>query len=388
MRTDTGACCRPLTRVGCLWGLALVLGTGCDAEDPATQTDSDAAMIIPTQPGAVLDAAQVPVADTGVPSVIDAAPGSSDAGRLLDATAPATDAGRSPDTGTLPPRVDASTPVTDAQVPSSNAEVCARWKAERADLKEGTWSGSVDTCTVGELSQNGLDNALRVFNLYRSLVGLKTFTLDAEANRKAQACAMLMAANGTITHTPPTTWKCYTAEAAAIANSSSLATGPSVSSVDGYVLDPGNATTLGHRRWVFSSYLVSVGFGSAGRYSCQYQPPGQGGGGGGKPWIAWPPPGQIPFQVFKGAWGGTLDSIGWSIQSDTVNFASAQVTVTSGGRTLAMTLSQLASGYGSRYAMRMVPMGWTTAAGEKYDVSITGISTPINYSVEVVNCAP
>jgi hypothetical protein len=38
------------------------------------------------------------------------------------------------------------------------------------------------------------------------------------------------------------------------------------------------------------------------------------------------------------------------------------------------------------YAIRFNPSGWTTQAGRTYAVSVTGISTPINYSVQVVDC--
>jgi uncharacterized protein YkwD len=388
MRTLRDRPCRARMRRGCLLLTGLLLGAGCDGEDPVAQTDSDAT--ITTMPPAITsDAAQVAMgSDSAAPGAVDA-DARVDASSLGDAAFPSSDAGRPGDGGTAPPARDASAPGSDAQTPPSNSEICARWKAERADLKEGSWSGSVDTCTAGELSADGIANALRVFNLYRSMVGLAPLTNDAEANKRAQGCALLMAANGTISHTPPTTWKCYSAEGAATASSSSLSTGPSVSSVDGYMLDPGNSNTMGHRRWVLSNYLASVGFGSAGRFSCQYQPPKQGAGGGAaaKPWVAWPSPGQVPLQVFKQR-GGSLDTIGWSIQSDSINFAPAQVTVTRAGTMLPVTIAQLPTGYGSRYALRIAPQGWTSEAGAKYDVSITGISTPISYSVEVVNCAP
>jgi hypothetical protein len=32
-------------------------------------------------------------------------------------------------------------------------------------------------------------------------------------------------------------------------------------------------------------------------------------------------------------------------------------------------------------------MGWDTTAGQTYAVSVTGISTPISYEVQVVSCA-
>jgi hypothetical protein len=53
---------------------------------------------------------------------------------------------------------------------------------------------------------------------------------------------------------------------------------------------------------------------------------------------------------------------------------------------LAVTVTTLSPGYGSMYAIRFNPSGWTTAAGKTYHVAVSGTSTPIEYDVEVVNC--
>ena len=259
-----------------------------------------------------------------------------------------------------------------------------RWNSERADLKESTFNGDLASCNPGDMTPESRANAERLFNLYRSMAGLPAIKSDAASNQKAQACSLLMYANNSITHTPPSTWKCYTAEGAATAGSSSLSSGAAVSSVDGYMLDPGNNTTLGHRRWILSNMLKGIGFGSAGRYSCQYQPAGA--GTGGKAWVAWPPPGKVPLHAIKYA-RGSIDSTGWSIQSDSINLASAQVSVTSNGARLAVTTKALAGGYGSRYALSFKTMGWTTQAGQSYKVTVTGASMPIEYTVDVVDCA-
>ena len=77
---------------------------------------------------------------------------------------------------------------------------------------------------------------------------------------------------------------------------------------------------------------------------------------------------------------------GWSIQSDSINLGGAQVSVMKAGSALPVTVMQLPGGYGSRYALSFTPQGWTSEAGATYEVSITGIATPITYSVEMVDC--
>jgi hypothetical protein len=268
--------------------------------------------------------------------------------------------------------------------PPPTGDICARWKADRVNLTEAAWSGSADSCEAGDMTEQDRATAYRLHSLYRFMAGLEPVEMTDEGNRLAQGCALLMTANGMLSHTPSASWTCHTEESADTAGKSSLSPGSAISSVDGYMIDPGNPTTLGHRRWILSNMLAGVGFGSTGRFSCQYQPPKRPAAGA-KPWIAWPPPGQVPFQSF-GSRFATVDETGWSVQSDTIDLQNADVTVTSGGTDLAVTVTPLNGGYGSTHAIRFNPMGWTTEAGKTYSVSISGASMPIAYEVEVVDC--
>ncbi|HET6333747.1 MAG TPA: CAP domain-containing protein [Polyangiales bacterium] len=268
--------------------------------------------------------------------------------------------------------------------PAPGGDICGRWTADRTNLTEAAWNGDAASCAAGDMTPEARATAYRLHTLYRFMAGLEPVPMTDENNRKAQDCALLMTANGSITHTPPSTWKCYTMEGAATANASSLSGGGAISSVDGYMVDPGNPTTLGHRRWVLSSMLAGVGFGSSGKFSCQYQPATRPKTGG-KPWIAWPPPGQIPIQAF-GTSFSSMDKTGWSLQSDSVDLKSAQVSITAGGMDLPVTVTQLGSGYGSTYAISIIPMGWKATAGTTYSVKVTGASMPISYEVSVVDC--
>ena len=265
-----------------------------------------------------------------------------------------------------------------------SGDLCERWTAANANLDEGTWNGNAASCDPGTMSEEALATALELVNLYRSMAGLEPVEMSDENNRLAQGCALVMAANGTITHTPASSFECYTEERADTAGSSSVSSGPALESVGGYMVDPGNPTTIGHRRWILSNMLTGIGFGSAGGFSCQYQPAGRPAAGA-KAWAAWPPPGQIPNDAF-GSFFAKLDQTGWTVQSDTIDLGSAEVTVSSDGMDLAVTVTQLGGGYGSRYAIRFNPSGWTSAAGKTYSVKVSGTSTPIEYDVEVVDC--
>jgi hypothetical protein len=83
---------------------------------------------------------------------------------------------------------------------------------------------------------------------------------------------------------------------------------------------------------------------------------------------------------------GSVDTTGWSIQSDTINLSAAMVTVMSDGASMPVVVTQLGQYYGSTYAIRFNPQGWTTQAGKKYSVSVAGVTPAIAYDVNIVDC--
>jgi len=278
-------------------------------------------------------------------------------------------------------RVDAS----DAVGPDTigGGSVCARWTADRAQRTEGAWTGSTSSCTAGDVLEPGRENALRQVNLYRWMAGLPAVELADWKNDAAQACALLMQANRQIEHEVPTTWKCYEPVGAGAAGLSNLATTPGVLAVDLYMTDNG-VPTLGHRRWVLSNSLGPIGVGSTSGYSCLHVINGT--GRAGARWTAWPPPGEVPIDAIRQGTGLDVDTAGWSIQSDTVSFAGATVKVFRGEEERAVNVSEAAQGYGSAYALRILPKGWKTAVGETYRVEVTLAREVIAYTFSVVQC--
>jgi hypothetical protein len=266
---------------------------------------------------------------------------------------------------------------------TGGGDVCTRWKSDRADLSEGTWDGDVASCTPGDLAPAVRANALRLVNLYRWLADLPAVATDPELDRKDQLCALMMRANTMLNHNPPESWACWNADGDQAAGSSNISSGRAVSSVDLYMFDPGNETTIGHRRWILSNSLGPIGIGGTDRHSCMWTLNGT--GRAGKPWMAWPAAGTIPLQAIRSG-QRSLDQTGWTIQSDSINLENAEVSVTVDGASQPVTVTQLLPNYGSRYALRFNPSGWTTDAGKTYVVTVSGTSTPINYSVQVVDC--
>jgi len=307
------------------------------------------------------------------------APGGADGG--IDGSASASDDARP---GSV---IDAapSTTMPDAapQDPGRAAQVCERWRADRVALAEGSWSGSVDACSAGDVTTDGRGNALRLVNLYRWLADLPPVTTDPALDAKAQQCALMMDANGALDHSPPTSWRCYSAAGAEAAGSSNIASTRGVAAVDLYMVDPGNPTTMGHRRWILSNGLGPIGLGTTDGSSCMWVFGGD--GGGDRRWTAWPPPGPFPLQAVDPSFA-SIDETGWTLQSSAIDLRSARVTVTAGGAAKPVTTTVLGANFGSRHAVSFVPQGWTTQAGVTYHVEVSGTSEPIVYDVSVVDC--
>ena len=261
--------------------------------------------------------------------------------------------------------------------------MCTRWNDDRADTSESSWNGSVNSCNAGSMSDAWRDRALTQVNVYRWLADLPPVTTNDDRNDASQECALMQHANNTLSHYPDSSWECYDADGASAAGQSNIATTAAVYAVDLYMLDYGNDTTLGHRRWILSNGLGPIGIGSTSDYSCMWVLSGS--GSDSTSWTAYPPPGPFPVEAM-GSGSTGVDSVGWSIQSDTINLARASVTVTESGTDKPVTVTQLSSGYGSTYAIGFAARGWTSQAWKTYEVSVTGISPTITYEVLMTDC--
>jgi hypothetical protein len=218
-------------------------------------------------------------------------------------------------------------------------------------------------------------------NYYRNLLGLPAVVEDSTWDQEAQACALIEAANINtygLSHNPQPSYQCYSSSGATGAAQSNLASINTQSAVSVYMEEPGNPS-FGHRSWILSNKFSTVGVGSTTTASCLKVV------GGNpipnpQPWVAWPAPGVVPINSLL-----SVDYTGWSIHSDTINLSNAQVSVQSAGTNLPVTVAQ-AAGYGAAFGISFQPVGWHSTVGNTYKVSVTGITSPIQYSVTIVGC--
>lgn len=211
------------------------------------------------------------------------------------------------------------------------------------------WNGSTATCTPGTTSSASKDSVLRRINYYRAMAGLPASSvLQSTYSAKSQQAALMMSANNSLSHFPPPSWSCYTAEGAEAADNANIAKGYNgAGAVDAYIFDSGaNNTAVGHRRWLL--YPQTVEFGTGDVDGAGGLPPANAiwvfdsNFGGARPtvrdgFVAWPPPGFVPARVVYNR---------WSFSHPGADFSQTTVAVTSNGVAVVAPVEPVTSGAG------------------------------------------
>ena len=238
------------------------------------------------------------------------------------------------------------------------------------------WTGNPATCNEGTTSAV-FRQAIRLrINYFRAMAGVPGIVALSDGfNRKAQKAALMMSVNNQLSHIPPPTWTCYSAEGAQAAGSSNLFLGVySVNAIDGYMYDPGDGNyAVGHRRWILYPQTQLMGSGDI--------PPVNGYLAANALWVfdqfgtrpatreefvAWPPPGYVPYQVVFPR---------WSFAYAGADFASTSVSMTLQGNTIAVNMDPVVNGYGENTFVwePQVPSGTAPTTDQDYTVSISNV---------------
>jgi hypothetical protein len=131
------------------------------------------------------------------------------------------------------------------------------------------WTGSIERCEAGTISDAARQAGIRQVNFFRSLVGLSNVHMgDAEGHAKAQAAALIVGANSKLTHFPSSTDKCYSelgAKGSAESNLSfAFASNFHASNLEGYISDGGDSNySVGHRRSLLYPAYANMAYGVA-----------------------------------------------------------------------------------------------------------------------------
>lgn len=251
------------------------------------------------------------------------------------------------------------------------------------------WTGNVAAGNAGAVSAAYQAAALRTVNIFRVLAGLKPVVFDSTLSAKCAKAALMMSANKTLSHTPPTSFKFYTADGAEAAGHSNLFLGfAGAFTIPGYI-DDGSAgnEVVGHRRWILWSQSQVMGSGDV-LGGGEFQPanalwvlptgatPAPSTHGG---FVAWPYRGSIPNKlVFRR----------WSFAVPLADLTGATVKVSAAGKNIPVTVIDKASvGFGDNTIVFQPKLKYTAAAFGTifYQSHLKPPPKPVTYTVTVSN---
>lgn len=266
------------------------------------------------------------------------------------------------------------------------------------------WTGNYATGDAGTTATAFRDAVAMRLNWYRAMAGVPAgITLNDAWNTKDQQAALMMSANGQLSHSPPTSWTYYTAAGAEGAASSNLSLGNNgPGAITSQMRDAGTGNAeVGHRRWLLYPQTRTMGTGDT--------PPGvlistpvspanalwvfDGNFGGTRPatrdgFVAWPPKGYVPYPAVYGR---------WSLSYPNADFTSATVAVTKGGVAVPVSIDYRSTATTPNFGedtlvWQVNGLGDATvyprpAADETYQVTVSGVlgsGVPSSFSYSVV----
>ena len=248
------------------------------------------------------------------------------------------------------------------------------------------WTGNTATGEAGDTSDAFKEAVKDRVNFYRAMAGVPAnVTLNSTFSAKAQEGALMMSANNAISHLPPTDWIHYTTDGSEAAGKSNLAIGPNgPDSITGYILDNGsNNTEVGHRRWIFYPQTQEMGTGDVEEQGdlrkanvlwvqdSRFSDP--------RPsvrdeFVAWPPKGNVPYQLVWPRWSFTLPD---------ADYSGTTVTMTRGGTPVGVQIEEINQNLGDEASIVWLYDGKTgldddahprPSADTTYTVTLSGVS--------------
>jgi hypothetical protein len=260
------------------------------------------------------------------------------------------------------------------------------------------WNGNAQLCNPGLPDPRFEEQVLQRVNYYRIMAGLAPVTLSEEYSRKSREAALLTTLNG-LTHRPPATSRCYSADGAQAAANAHLYLGRyGPRAVDGYIKDHNEGFNdnyhVGHRRWLLLPQLQVIGTGDipgsedllpasaiwiVDRSIHDPRPQTR------EPFVAWPPPGYVPYFVVYPRWSFSLAG---------ADFSGAEVHMTQNGQEIEVAVEALYEWNPTEDTLVWIPSGmdswdeWPQPGRDTtYTVTITNINVDsrwLTFSYDVI----
>jgi hypothetical protein len=267
----------------------------------------------------------------------------------------------------------------------SREEVRAFYNAIYPTSDNVSQGSTADTasCTPGHNASSFQQAELRRINWFRAMAGMPaSIYLDPVDDWGSQQMAVIISANNTLNHNPPSTYSCYNTFAAGYADGNQALGADGAEATTLYIWDFGaNNSEVGHRRWILYPSEVVMGVGdvlaegadAAANLTYVFDPASFGARPNTRqPYVAWPPEGFVPYQVVFPYWSFALSN---------ANLSAATVEMTSNGVPVSTVIQPYKTGYGEN-TLVWVPMG--------LDATTEGTSFPFSgsdtlYSITIGN---
>lgn len=252
---------------------------------------------------------------------------------------------------------------------------------------------------AGILTDETLNSAIKMLNQVRYIAGIShNVLLNDEANAKTQAASLVNRVNNTLTHYPvkPSDMEDSLYQLGAQgAGSSNLGAGYRTinsSILYGYMEDgdSSNIDRVGHRRWILNPKMSATGFGYCEGYTALYAFDGNNKSAS-EYGVAWPAQ-TMPTDYF-GIYYPWSISMGYQVNKDNVQVKLVRL---SDNRTWNFSNSSVNgyfnvnnTGYGQTGCIIFRPDNIEAYSnGDKFQVTITGLNTPVSYQVSFFDLVP
>ncbi len=225
----------------------------------------------------------------------------------------------------------------------------------REDTPAPVWSGNLAACVPGSMPADFLESTRRQINYYRAMSGMPAdISFDPNKTYYCQQAALMMVRNKQLSHSPTPDWLCYTVEGSNAAHNSNLVMSYGASwigwrGISEQMREPGDINYyVGHRRWLLYPQTEVMGEGDIPErapspaaqvtWVIDYDHYGDPRPACRDDFVAWPPPGYVPYQtVFPR----------WSLSLPDGRFADAVITmVDQNGQALPVKKEEVLNGYG------------------------------------------
>jgi uncharacterized protein YkwD len=268
---------------------------------------------------------------------------------------------------------------------SDRSAVLDAWRA-MIEAREGAtadWTGRPRDCRPGRASDESATTILDGVNFARGLAGLAPVRFQRSLSVRAQKAALIMTANGALSHHVPRSWSCWSRVGAAAASRSNLYYGSRTlrpeDVVPAYLTDRGSENVaVGHRRWILNPAASAFGNGLTTTSHAMYVVGPTSTQNPNPAWVPWPTAGWFPSDLEPdGRWSLASGSAG-------ADLARARVTVRRDGTRVKVRRHPFVRGFG------MPTISWeidgAVGAGT-YTVTVSGIrgaaAPRVTYDVRV-----